>query len=417
MRLDVILRSGMATMRGMTDATDTAADALAVTPVEPDHETTASSKTVVVPPMDEAFDRLRQQVRVAMSATEARLRDAEGRATAAAADLARERRAREALESASAQLRADRDQLAERTRETVDGGRAAADLRDLIDRRDSEMRTLRAERDRLQRLLDALRVDVGRGGRAAGRSADELRGDLDAAGRRFEELRARSADEIARRDASIRSLGEQVVARDLQLAEERQLRKAAEKGGLDAEEARERAAYLAGRTGPARVWAALLVRSLPVVPLVAAAAAWVVRASGGGAVTPGRAFLVASGVGLSATALATLAGVYLCWPEVGPRWVWLRTRDARAGLLDVLTSTGERVRAPAGEFTLEVSFLLELLGLGTVRLRSTGLVYATTEPDAWRANLDRSQVRRRWRVDLATVALLVAWVAAAMWWA
>ncbi len=351
----------------------------------------------------------REQTRAALSATEARLRDADARAADAAADADRERQARQLADATAARLQVERDQLAERAAAPAPGDAAGRD--DLLARRDAEIRTLRDEQARLQQVIDALGPDrpPGQPPAAGGDpAAADVRAELDAARRRFEDLRARTHDEIARRDDSIQALGEQVRTRDLQVAEERNLRRAAEKGGLSEDEARERDVYETARTGPARLWAALLVRSLPAVPVTAAAAAVLLRAATGRPF--GVAFLIASGVGLAVLAAATLTGVYLYWADVGPRWVWFRSRNDKAGLFDVLTSTGERVQSPPREFTLEVSPLLELLGLGTVR--RNGLPYATTEPDAWRAHLDKPQVRRRWLTDGVTIVVLAVWAIA-----
>ena len=377
----------------------------------------------------------REQIRAALSATEARLRDADQRATDAAAELDRERQARQQFEATAGRLQVERDQLAEKARaQEGNPDQSGRDLRDLLARRDGENRTLREEQARLQQVIDALQLDSGRTGgavkaledrlaaaqkelneRSGGGGSDnpavELRAELEAARRRFEELRSRTHDEIARRDESIQSLGEQVRTRDIAIAEERNLRRTAEKGGLSETEAREREAYEAGRTGPARLWAALLARSLPAVPVCAVAAAAIVRSTSG-TMTFGHAFVIASIVGGLALAAALLTGVYLYWGDVGPRWVWFRSRNDKAGLFDVLTSTGERVQSPPREFTLEVSPLLELLGLGVVRRGANGLTYATTEPDAWRAHLDRTQIRRKWLTDAVTVVVLLAWAVA-----
>ena len=364
----------------------------------------------------------REQIRAALVATEARLREADQRLAEAAAEADRERAARSAAEANAARLQADR---------ATDGGPDVAGLREQLNRRDAENRTLRDEQSRLQQVIDALQVDSGRNGGAVKALEDRLeaatkeladrgggdgvaaglRVELAAAATRFEELRSRTHEEIARRDESIQSLGEQVRARDMLVAEERNLRRAAEKGGLGEDEAREREAYESNRTGPARMWAAVFARSLVAVPVVAAVATPFVRMAGNGMMTR-HAFVLASGVGLLAAAAATLTGVYLYWAEVGPRWVWFRSRNDKAGLFDVLTSTGERVQSPPREFTLDVSPVMELLGLGLVRRSGTGLPYATTEPDAWRAHLDRTQVRRRWAVDVATAVVLVAWAVA-----
>ncbi len=347
----------------------------------------------------------REQIRAALTATESRLRDADARVTEVVADADRERQARQLAEATASRLQAERDQLAERT--AAPAGDAPRD--DLLARRDAEIRTLRDEQTRLQQVIDALGPDPARG-QSSAVPADpvpaDLRAELDAARRRFEELRTRTHDEIARRDESIQSLGEQVRTRDIQVAEERNLRKAAEKGGLSEAEAREREAYETTRTGPARLWAALFARSLPAVPVCAAGAAVLVHAANHQRPF-GVAFVVASGVGLAVLAAALLTGVYLYWGDVGPRWVWFRSRNDKAGLFDVLTSTGERVQSPPREFTLEVSPLLELLGLGTVR--RNGLTYATTEPDAWRAHLDKAQIRQRWLTDGVTIAVLAVW--------
>ena len=367
----------------------------------------------------------REQTRAALSATETRLRDADQRAADATADLDRERQARQQSEATTARLQVERDQLADQAR-GADGAPnpAGRDVRDLLARRDAENRTLREEQARLQQVIDALQVDTGRlaaaqrelaersGTGGADNPAAELRAELDAARRRFEELRSRTHDEIARRDESIQNLGEQVRARDIQVAEERNLRKTAEKGGLSEPEAREREGYETARTGPTRLWAALLARSLPAVPLCAAVAAAVVVRGTTAAMTFGHAFVLASVVGLVVLAAALLTGVHLYWGDVGPRWVWFRSRNDKAGLFDVLTSTGERVQSPPREFTLEVSPILELLGVGVVRRGANGLTYATTEPDAWRAHLEKTQVRHKWLTDAVTVAVLLAWAAA-----
>jgi hypothetical protein len=377
----------------------------------------------------------REQIRTALSATEARLREADQRAADATAEVDRERQARQQSEATAGRLQVERDQLAEKAR-AQDGNpdRTGRDLRDLLARRDGENRALREEQARLQQVIDALQLDSGRTGGAVKALEDrlaaaqkelaeratvggpdnpaaELRSELDAARRRFEELRSRTHDEIARRDESIQSLGEQVRTRDLQVAEERNLRKTAEKGGLSETEAREREGYEAGRAGPARLWAALLARSLPAVPACAVVAAAIVRATST-TMTFGHAFVIASVVGVVVLAASLLTGVYLYWGEVGPRWVWFRSRNDKAGLFDVLTSTGERVQSPPREFTLEVSPILELLGLGVVRRGANGLTYATTEPDAWRAHLEKTQVRRRWLTDAVTVVLLLTWAVA-----
>ncbi len=365
----------------------------------------------------------REQIRAALSTTEARLRDADQRVADATAELERERQSRQQFEATAGRLQVERDQLAEKTR-AQDGNpdQSGRDLSELLARRDAENRTLREEQARLQQVIDALQLDSGRLAAAQKELADrgpagpdgpavELRAELDAARRRFEELRSRTHDEIARRDESIQNLGEQVRTRDLQIAEERNLRKTAEKGGLSETEARERESYETGRAGPTRLWAALLARSLPAVPVCALVAASIVRATSA-AMTFGHAFVIASVVGLIVLAAALLAGVRLYWGDVGPRWVWFRSRNDKAGLFDVLTSTGERVQSPPREFTLEVSPLLELLGFGVIRRGANGLTYATTEPDAWRAHLDKTQVRHKWLTDAVTILILLAWVLA-----
>ena len=286
-------------------------------------------------------------------------------------------------------------------------------------RANAETQALREQVKELRAVIDALKADAGRSAAAVqtlearlaaqrAPAADGSRAELDAARLRFEELQGRTRAEIARRDESIQSLSEQVRARDAQVAEERTLRRAAEKGGVADDEARERETYEGGRTGPVQLWAATVVRAIPAVPAVAVAATPVVRWATGEAA--GHAFVVASGVGLVAVVVATLAGVGLRWREAGPRWVWFRSRNDKAGLFDVLTSGGGRVQCPPSEFTLEVSPVMELLGVGTVR--RGGLAYATTEPDAWRAHLAKTQVRRRWVVDSATIAIVVAWAVA-----
>lgn len=260
-------------------------------------------------------------------------------------------------------------------------------------------------------------------------AAERARGE-----RRLAELKHLAQQAIAARDAALDQLRRQLRAGEAAVARAT-AKDAGWAGGLPAEERAARDRYETSRLGGAQVWALLLLRSLPVMPVVAVMAFLALRAGmppaagvvagegDAGAAAPwwapgdgnARAFLVASGVSLLAYAGAAFFGVGHLWRRLGPRWIWLRRLNTRTRRLEVLTSGGEALEAPADAFTLLRSPVLSALGLGVVRRNDTGQTYVASDPAAWLGAPERPQVRWRLGFDLLTLGALAAWVAAIVW--
>jgi hypothetical protein len=233
------------------------------------------------------------------------------------------------------------------------------------------------------------------------------------------ELAKRASDCVAERDALIERLHRQVRADAEEIARLKLAASAAVTGVLSSQEARARMQYETGRIGITTLWPLLMLRSLPVMPLVALLVFFLINTLSAGAAPgavvslsngAGKLYLAASGATLAAVGLATFCGVVLQWLELGPRWIWLRRTDSRARTLEALTSGGEGIVTSPDNLVLELSPIMSFLGLGVVRRRDSGQKYVTTEPDAWLQAPGAPRARRRLGLDLITLASLAAWV-------
>ncbi len=182
-------------------------------------------------------------------------------------------------------------------------------------------------------------------------------------------------------------------------------------GRISPDEARQRDSYERGRLGILKLWSLFLVRALPVLPFVAGL--WVLAS-----VAPSspqnvyrHAFIVDSGIAVGVTCFAALVSVALQAVQLPTRWIWLRSMSMTTPrTLEALTSGGEKLTSAPGNFTLERSPLLALLGLAMIRRNDSGQRYVTTEPGTWLAAPERPQVRWIIMLDVITVFLLVIWV-------
>lgn len=242
------------------------------------------------------------------------------------------------------------------------------------------------------------------------RVADAVNAVREKARNKLAELKRIAQAAVAERDAAIKQLKKQLRAKETETTRLAAKANAAWSGVLSPEESLARDQYERGRVGITQAWALLAMRSLPALPLAALLTFWLMGA-GGSSLGTSRGFLLASLITLAVYGVGSLAGLIGLWKQLGPRWIWLRRLDTRTGFLEVLTSGGEAMSAPAADFTLERSPVLGLLGIAVVRQNASGHRFVTSEPAAWLAGPHRPATRWRVLPDCLLLLSMAAWVA------
>ncbi len=276
------------------------------------------------------------------------------------------------------------------------------------------------------RLLEYLHVNASRTGQVhrspvvvdiaqhatppAATVADAVNQIREKAKRKLAELKRIAQAAVAERDGVIKQLRKQLRTKEVEATKLSAKASAAWSGVLSPEESLARDQYERGRIGITQAWALLLVRSLPALPLAALLAAWLMHANGS-SLGADRNFLLASLITLAVYGTGSLAGLVGLWRQMGPRWIWLRRLDTRSAALEMLTSGGEALSAPAADFTLERSPVLGLLGVAVVRQNANGRRFVTSEPRAWLAGPQRPATRWRVLPDCLLLLSVAAWTA------
>lgn len=242
------------------------------------------------------------------------------------------------------------------------------------------------------------------------RVADAVETVRQKARNKLAELKRIAQAAVAERDTAIKQLKRQLRTKDAEVTRLAAKASAAWSGVLSPEESVARDQYEQGRIGITQAWALLAVRSLPALPLAALLTSWLLGAAGSSS-GPDRNFLLASLITLAVYGAGSLAGLVGLWKQLGPRWIWLRRLNTRSAALEVLTSGGEAMSAPASEFTLERSPVLGLLGIAVVRQNVNGRRFVTSEPGAWLAAPQRPATRWRVLPDCVLLLSMAAWVA------
>src|SRR5579862_2231987 len=104
--------------------------------------------------------------------------------------------------------------------------------------------------------------------------AERARGDW-----RFAELKRQAQAAVAERDAAIDKLRQHIRAKQAEFARTNATTGAGWLAGLAPDEARAREQYELGRFGPAKLWALLMLRTLPAMPLMALVASLILYAA------------------------------------------------------------------------------------------------------------------------------------------